>query len=254
MPGCDAKIKKLADALVDAKKTPADGGRQVLQVRGLGTHRLERQGRPQQGAVGQARGGDGQGAGRARHLAEARSSRSAWAPTSRWSRPTTRRPRRPRTGATRSRSGCKAGSSPREATASRGYIFCSGPARRLRRRRPAPRTARSRSERGRKCAAANDTTADGRSTSALGSFMFSPAAQSTSQARDRALIRRPAPALDRALRLGRGQLARLQILGEGADAVWWRRRQHGRGQVGGAPLGGQLARGTRRRPARSRRG
>ena len=69
-------MKKLADALVDAKKRLDAGGRQELQVRGLGPHRLERQGGPQQGAVGQARGGDRQGAGRARHLAEARSSRS----------------------------------------------------------------------------------------------------------------------------------------------------------------------------------
>ena len=44
--------------------------RQGLQVRGLGPHRLERQGGAQQGAVGQARGGHRQGAGGARHLAE----------------------------------------------------------------------------------------------------------------------------------------------------------------------------------------
>ena len=39
-PGCDAKLKKLTNALVDAKKQLDAGGGQDLQVRGLRPHRL----------------------------------------------------------------------------------------------------------------------------------------------------------------------------------------------------------------------
>ena len=69
-PGCDGKLKKLTNALVDAKKRLDSASVTELQVRGLRPHRLQRQGRPQQGAVAEARRRDRQGAGRARHPAE----------------------------------------------------------------------------------------------------------------------------------------------------------------------------------------
>ena len=49
--------------------------------------------------------------------------------------------------------------------------------------------------------------------------MFSPAGAVDQPGADRLLVRRPTPALDRPLRLTGCQLSRLQILGEGADAV-----------------------------------
>ena len=79
MPGCDAEDQEAGGRAGRRQEAPPDGGREGLQVRGVRPHRLERQGRPQQGAVGQARGGDGQGAGRRAASRRARSSRSAWA-------------------------------------------------------------------------------------------------------------------------------------------------------------------------------
>jgi len=101
-PGCDNKLKKLANALVDAKKrlnvvaSPASSSRFPVTP-------IERQAN-QQRTVGQACRGH-----RARMIARgsprARSSPLAWARAVRWSTPDNSRPRRRRTAATKSSCG-----------------------------------------------------------------------------------------------------------------------------------------------------
>ena len=124
MPGCDAKLKKLADALVDAKKR--------LQMAGVKSYKFEVSGHTDS-------------SGKADHNKELSGKRAAVmvkelvargiSPErdhlgrhglrhARWSRPTTRRPRRPRTAATRSRSGC---SRPAADVRASAWPTCSAP-------------------------------------------------------------------------------------------------------------------------------